>query len=335
MNVLNIVTASDTTFFQDQVRVLDEYGVKADTVDALTIAERVGNSDGLGAAIHGSLFGHSAPYYAICSANLMPRVLRSSITNDYDLVHVNSGMVAPFAYLQHQRPIVMTLWGDDLLGDRLYGIQSEVAKRCAERAAAAIVRSREMAAALDCDAHIIPSGVDLEKFQPIDRDRACQLVGWDRTGKHVLFPYDPVKRKKRYPVARAVVEEIDGEMDEDVELQVLYGVPHDEMYRYYSAADALLLPSLREGSPNTVKEAMACNLPVVSTDVGDVARRLADVTHSHVCSDDTELKHSLRTVLAAGERSNGRRFVEPVSLERMGARLLEIYREVLDEYEHT
>ena len=120
-------------------------------------------------------------------------------------------------------------------------------------------------------------------------------------------------------------------LDEPVELQFVSGVPHDRMPTYMNAADALLLTSDREGSPNSVKEAMACNLPVVSTDVGDVAQRLAGVCHSFVGRDETELVDFLVSVLDADVESNGREVIKELSIERMGEQLTAVYRNAIEE----
>jgi glycosyltransferase involved in cell wall biosynthesis len=76
---------------------------------------------------------------------------------------------------------------------------------------------------------------------------------------------------------------------------------------------------------------MACNLPVVATDVGDVPERLDGVTHSTVSDDDGDLVDGLVAALNAGERSNGRAHVQDLSLERMGERIAGVYRDVLTE----
>jgi teichuronic acid biosynthesis glycosyltransferase TuaC len=321
------ISSSGMPFFHEQVRILRQNGVDCDVLYTQPLWKD--GYQNLG-RITSRLHGHNAAYYALRALRLYPRILHKSLTESYDVVHINGGMVAPLGFLQHQRPIVLTLWGDDLLSDRLNGHQSEITKRCAERSDEVIVRSEEMAQALTCKPHIIPSGTDLSRFRPIDRADACRTVGWDDDRAHVVFPYPKSRTKKRYPVAKEVVEEADARIDRPVDLQVIRGVSHEEMNLYYNAADALLLPSLREGSPNTVKEAMACNLPVVSTDVGDVRERLGPVANSYVCAEDSELVEALCMVLESGERSNGREFVEEVSLERMGERIIEIYESLLD-----
>jgi glycosyltransferase involved in cell wall biosynthesis len=97
-----------------------------------------------------------------------------------------------------------------------------------------------------------------------------------------------------------------------------------------NAADVLLVTSRWEGSPNAVKEALACNLPVVATDVGDVRERLAGVSPSYVCQSDADLVTSLVDVLSDPRPSNGRTAANEVSLSRMGDRLQHVYETVLD-----
>jgi glycosyltransferase involved in cell wall biosynthesis len=101
------------------------------------------------------------------------------------------------------------------------------------------------------------------------------------------------------------------------------------MPSYLNAADALLLTSKREGSPNTVKEAMACNVPVVATDVGDVRQRLEGVTGSYVCQTDEELVEALACVLECEEESNGRDTIRDLSVEGMGTEIKRIYETIL------
>jgi len=328
------VSSAPMKFFREQIRILESQNVNCDVVtyDRGSLSEdRHADGDGLMTRFLNRVYGHNPLYYAYRAADFYPDILRRSLWDDYDVVHLNSGMISPLGLLQPQRPIVLTLWGDDLIGDRLYGLQSEITRRCARRSASVIVRSREMAEALPCEAHVIPSGVDTSKFAPLDREAARAEVGWEEGDRHVLFPYPPAQDKKRYPVAKRLVERADDALDERVRLQAVKGVPHDRMPLYYNAADVLLVPSLREGSPNTVKEAMACNLPVVSTDVGDARKRLGPVSNSHVCIDDSELTDALVSVLDSGERSDGRSYVEEVSLERMGERLRAVYESVLRE----
>jgi teichuronic acid biosynthesis glycosyltransferase TuaC len=82
-----------------------------------------------------------------------------------------------------------------------------------------------------------------------------------------------------------VVKTVKQNMNQNVDLKVVYGVPHEKIPIFLNASEVLLLTSKSEGTPHTVKEALACNLPVVLTYVGDVKLLLTGVTSSQVCNN--------------------------------------------------
>ena len=167
------------------------------------------------------------------------------------------------------------------------------------------------------------------KFSPMDHESAREQVDWSLDEHQVIFPYTPVQTKKRYSVPRRIVERSSWKLDANVNLQVVTSVTYEQMSLYHIAADVLRLPLHREGSPNTVKESKAYNMPVVSTNVRDVKRRLGPVSNSYVCSDNSELEDALVSVLKPGDRSDGREYVMDVSLERMGERIVSICESLL------
>lgn len=309
MNVLNLVTNDRATFFRNQVAVLERNGV-----DCTTLA--VPGRHREGEVRDRSLLDYLRFY---------PTVLRHAL-GQYDLLHANYGLTAPFALAQPFLPVVVSLWGSDLLGK--YGT---VSKLCARRADAVIVMSAHMAREYGGECVVIPHGVDRDVFSPRPRHAARADLGWRHDAKHVLFPYSPSREVKDYPRARRVVEGARERLDAPVELQVVSDVPHERVATYMNAADVLLLTSKHEGSPNSVKEALACDLPVVSTDVGDVRERLEGVSPSFVCTTDGELVDALVTVLEREVRSNGREKAREISLERMADRLCDVYASVTEE----
>jgi teichuronic acid biosynthesis glycosyltransferase TuaC len=108
--------------------------------------------------------------------------------------------------------------------------------------------------------------------------------------------------------------------------------PAERVALWMNAADVLLLPSDNEGSPNAVKEAMGCNLPVVATDVGDVRAMISGVEGCHLAERTPEdFAAKIRLVLERGGRTDGRARVERLALPRVTAQLLDVYEDVLGE----
>lgn len=308
MHVLNLVTNPQAPFFEQQVDALERQGVSTTTVGVAGTRETTDDETSSRSVLD---YGR---FYA--------RVLRRA-AGSYDVVHANYGLTAPMALAQPHRPVVLSFWGSDLLGN-----VGRLSRRCARRADAVIVMSRAMAGAIGTDCHVIPHGVDLDLFRPLPRGPARDAIGWERGVTQVLFPYAAKREMKDFPRAERVVDAVRSRFDGEIALQTLHGVDHARMPLYLNAADALLLTSKSEGSPNSVKEAMACNLPVVATDVGDVRERLAGVDASHVCRDDAELRAGLLDVLARGEPSTGRAAVASLGVERMGERIRAVYDSV-------
>jgi glycosyltransferase involved in cell wall biosynthesis len=306
VRVLNVVTNEKAEFFKQQVKSLAARGVEVDT---LTVPgeNRIG--------------GTRSPFSYL---DLFPYVFRRSF-GEYDVLHANYGLTGPVALAQPNLPVVLSLWGSDL-----YGTFGPVSRVCARLSDAVIVMSGRMKEDLGVDCAVIPHGVDLGRFAPESKKSARQAVGWDPDERHVLFPYSPENDIKDYPRAERVVDRVDARHPEAVSLQWIKNVPHEQVPTYMNAADCLLLTSKREGSPNTVKEALACSVPVVSTDVGNVQDLLRGVEPSAVRRTDDGLVEALTGVLEHGGRSNGRERARELSLERMAERIEGVYRRVLE-----
>lgn len=306
MHVLQLTNA-ETAFFEHQVRAVERQGVECTTI---SVPGRDGRGDS------------RSP---IDYLRFWPRVFRE-VDEDIDLVHANFGLTAPMALSQRRAPVVLSLWGTDL-----YGPFGWVSEACAPFCDAVVVMSERMQSDLDRECEVIPHGIDFDRFHPVPRDTARQSVGWDDDSYRVLFPYRPERDVKDYDRARRLVDTVADSLNADVHLEVVTGVPQEEFPLYMNAADCLLMTSRREGSPNVVKEAMACNVPVVSTDVGDVRERLAGVEPSAVGNSDAELVAALERILTTDKRSNGREMARPnLSIDHMGQHLREVYERVID-----
>jgi glycosyltransferase involved in cell wall biosynthesis len=267
-----------------------------------------------------------------------PRMLR--LASKADVIHGHYGYCGWLARAQVGAPVVVSFMGSDLLGvpraDGTLKPLSRVVARLdrwfARTVSAVIVKSPEMASVLrPVRALTIPNGVDLDEFCPVDRTDARMALGLDPTRRYVLFGGKPSNPRKGYPLARAAVERVSALLKEPVELLVLEGVSARDVPLYMSAAEALVMTSLIEGSPNVVKEAMASDLPVIAVPVGDVTDLLAGVEQCAVVPRDVEaIADALADVLQAGARSDGR-----AALVRLGLDAATVARRVLSVYEEV
>ncbi|MGQ0810216.1 MAG: glycosyltransferase family 4 protein [Nitrospiraceae bacterium] len=260
-----------------------------------------------------------------------------------DLVHVHFGAAqAVVGVLFSGKPVIISFCGSDLLGNYdargrktwsgwLSGLLSRMGAIGCRRA---IAKSEELRQALwvpslrnKCD--VIPNGIDLELFQPMPQSEARTSLGWDHQDPVVLF----MDRKGAWVKDPALAHAAYNEAKKTVGNLRMYVFEHespDKMPLLYNAADALLLTSRHEGSNNTIKEALACNLPIVATACGDIRERLQGVYGCYVCSrDHHELGDWLSLMVATRERSRGRQHVQELTLERVGMRIKQVYEKAL------
>ncbi len=260
-----------------------------------------------------------------------------------DLVHVMYGgvMADLVTRVVQDRPTVVSFCGSDLSGELLSGPMRKMISRfgvfaswkAARRATGIVVKSQNLLEKLPSKIprskiRIIPNGVNLERFQPLDRDKSCCELKWDSNEFHVLFPANSGDPCKRPELAKMAVHVIKSK-GIPANLQALSGVQHDKVPLWLNAADVVVLTSLYEGSPNIIKEALACNVPIVSVDVGDVAERIKGVDHCYIAEPNAEDLATKLLLVQAGVRTNkGREKIKEHSLEQVAKRLLDFYAEL-------
>lgn len=264
---------------------------------------------------------------------------RKLARGNYDLVHAQFGQSALLA-LPKRLPLVVTFRGDDLQGivrdyegriTTVGKILRQLSRMIARRADAVIVVSEHMKSFLDesIPAHVVPSGIDFKLFRCMPQEEARQHLGLAQDKRFVLFIGRTTEARKRYKLAKRAVEILSESLP--TELIVGWGVSHNEIPFFLNACDALVCTSLQEGSPNAVKEALACNLPVVSVAVADVPMRLKNISGCEVCVDDRPetIAAALERVLRRGERINGRETVQDLDEELLSQKIISIYQSIL------
>jgi len=268
-------------------------------------------------------------------------IRRSCFRSQFDLIHAHYGLSAIPARCQLQLPLIVSFCGDDLLGspknDGSKTIMSRficwLSRIIARVSNACIVKSKEMLRVIPkgCQSYVVPNGVDFELFKPIDQSRAREDLNLDQGKKYLLFASNPALTVKRFQLAKESWERVRRIIPE-CELLTVYGRSRQEIALYLNAVDCLLVTSFHEGSPNIVKEAMACNLPIVSVAVGDV-REILD--HSHNCriaeANSDDIAEKVTEVLKGNGRSNGRSRIGHLEMKIIAKRIRHTYERLLSE----
>ncbi|HTK10832.1 MAG TPA: glycosyltransferase [Ktedonobacteraceae bacterium] len=261
-------------------------------------------------------------------------VFWKTLRGHYDIVHAHFGLWCLAARCQWTTPVVASFLGDDLLGEPLASggwskraqLVVWVSRLLCHLVDAVIVKSEGMKqAARFSAAFVIPNGVDFSLFYPISRQMARATLGWHPDRLYVLFGNRPSLVGKRFSLAQEAVHCLQ-QRGVAVELVVAAGLPQEQVLLYLNAANALILSSLKEGSPNVVKEAMACNVPVVATDVGDVSQVIGQTQGCAVCASTPDaLADGLQLALAHTEPTTGRAAIAHLENSQIVPRILAVY----------
>jgi len=256
-----------------------------------------------------------------------------------DVVHAQFGKFTALMAAFAGAPLVITFRGTDINRNTRYSLPRSAAGLAASQLAAFFargivcvsseIRSKVLASRWR-PALVLPTGVDLKVFRPMDRAEARRRLDYAAHERVVLFNAGRNPDVKDPVLAQAAVTHAAAKIP-DVRFVVLDGSARPEdVPLYMNAADVLLLTSRTEGSPTVVQEAMACNLPVVSVDVGDVRERLAGVQGCKVLAsrDPAALGAALGEILRFPRRSNGREHAAALGVEAIAARLADFYRSV-------
>lgn len=272
--------------------------------------------------------------------NIKP--LRKQIkTRNYDVIHAHYAFCAylvNFAAIGLHKPLVVSLMGSDIWVHKFYPTIIRLFNRCAHWKAV-IVKSLEMQQRVGMpQSLIIPNGVNMERFCEKSKVESQESIGWGSDKLHVLFPADPELGRKNWPLAYGAVkllndERVRGlEIRGEIELHGMKGVPNEQTPIMYNAADAVVLPSFYEGSANAVKEAMACNRPLVTTDMGDCRERMEGCKGCYVANtyEVPEFAELLAKALK-DQKSEGRERLlkDGIADYQIAERLIKIYERVL------
>lgn len=196
----------------------------------------------------------------------------------------------------------------------------------------------------DQDIQVIYNGVDPDAFTPPSQTRKDNKI-------IVAFSGNPTVRKGAY-----LLPEICARLDKNIDivctmglrnrgslpsadnLKVVNRIPNDRMKEFYNAADILLMPTVREGLPLAVLEAMSCGLPIVASDSSSLPELVVDGLGGYLCSIDDAQEFSNKINRLArdfNERKlmgeyNRQRISEKFTVRRMVSAYVALFEKLLD-----
>lgn len=177
-----------------------------------------------------------------------------------------------------------------------------------------------------------PNGVNTNLFRPMDKSECFAKLRLDKNKLYILFVSSNfVRKQKRYDRFLKVLEVLKSKYGlYNVSELKLINVKRELVPFYFNAASLHLLTSDFEGSPNSVKEAMACNLPVVTTNVGNVCDMLKDVNNAYIAEKNSaeELAELAYRALTVSKRANARDVLisKELDIDSVARKISEIYK---------
>lgn len=249
----------------------------------------------------------------------------------YDIIHAHyslSGFLASLTFTK--TPIVVSLMGSDIQMNKFWRFLIKINLKLFW--SRIIVKSEKMKnhLALDKKVDVIPNGVNLDVFYPIEASVARNKLNWDHSRKYILFAANPNRYEKNFTLFQKAFTTLN---TENIEFKVLQNVNHEDIPLMMNASDVIALSSKWEGSPNVIKEALACNRPIVSTDVGDVSWLLDSCKGCFISdSDYSDYAQKLSNALSF-KNSHGRERIRDLNLDDkdIAKKLIKIYKELKQE----
>ncbi|MDR6967859.1 glycosyltransferase involved in cell wall biosynthesis [Flavobacterium arsenatis] len=246
-----------------------------------------------------------------------------------DLIHAHYGLSGLLSVLQRKIPVVTTYHGSDI-NDKKAFLLSKISIFLSKKNIFVSQKLKEKAG--NIKGEVIPCGIDVSLFKPMDKEESRKLMKLELSKTYILFSSSFDNKVKNYDLARKAVESIE---NKNVELIELNGYGRNEVALLFNAVDVAIMTSFNEGSPQFIKEAMACKTPLVSTDVGDVSDLIHNVSGCYLTSyNDIEVGRDLTKALnfaKSESKTKGRLKILEKGLDEVSIanKILELYKEML------
>ena len=225
-----------------------------------------------------------------------------------DIVHAHYGLCGLLANLQRKVPVVTTYHGSDINNPSLRRL-SKIAINLSAHNVFVSPKLVDIAKPKK-NYSVIPCGINLEDYPIIDKREARRLMNLDFNKQYVLFAGAFDNTVKNSQLAKKAVQLLPG-----VELLELKGYSRVQVAHLMCSVDCFLMTSHTEGSPQVIKEAMACGCPIVSVDVGDVREVVGNSDGCFIVSGNAaDIAEKIGMALKFGGRTKGKERVEQLGL---------------------
>ena len=242
-----------------------------------------------------------------------------------DIIHAHYGLSGLLANLQRKVPVVTTYHGSDVNNAAVFPFS----RLCMMLSVHNIFVSDKIRikSGLKSKQSLIPCGVDIDLFKPIDKIMARKELQLDNNVRYVLFAGAFENKVKNADLALKAVASL-----LNIKLLEFNGYSREQAVTLMNAVDCVLMTSYSEGSPQFIKEAMACNCPIVSVAVGDVPEVIKNMEGCYISTYEVEdVAEKLHQALLTGKRTEGRKRIIELNLDSksIGNRIVEVYEKVI------
>ena len=264
------------------------------------------------------LFGYLKNYFLL---------IKKIRYKEYDLIHAHYGLSGLLATMQLSIPVIITFHGSDVNMKKNY-IFSRIASKLSTTNIFVHQSLPKKLKIYRNPLNILPCGFNNNLFFPILKDKAKEILKWEKSVRYIVFSSAFDNKIKNVQLAWSAISDIN-----NCNLVELKGYEKDKINLMLNASDLLLVTSLSETGPIIVKEALACNCPIISTDVGDVKNLIRNVQNCYISSYNPEdIIKKINQVFIKNKRTNGERAIKDFKLENIAYKVIDVYKNTLKHY---
>ena len=301
---------NDVPFLVDNIRSIQEHGIYTDVLKVDS----------------GSIYSQF---------NSIWKIKNKLSLKPYDLIHTHFGWNGLIG-IWFDKPHIISFHGSDLNHPNRWTIRTIIIHIISQLSTLFSTRNIFVSDSLvnrsirkSINPNIIPMGVNLEKFKLMDKNESRRQLNLSLDKKIILFGGNKSQPVKRVILAQKAM----AQLGDDYKLITIDYENHDKIPLYLNAVDALLMTSESEGSPMMVKEALACNLPIISTDVGDVKSMISGLDNCHIINNESPVSIAkiVEECISNGIHPVGRdKIKKNYSVEAIADQVINVYKDVLN-----